>query len=797
MSGSREHDAFAATIATDTEGKLTLPAAPTTDVGARQVLAGRWEVVGIIGSGGMGTVYRAHDRELDEDVALKVLRHEVIAGADVERFRREVKLARKVTHKNVARVFELGEHEGKRFFTMELVEGESLRGRLERGGPLREEVLTKVALSVSRGLGAAHEVGVIHRDLKPDNVLVAKDGRVAITDFGIASSLDASGVAGETQTFIGTPHYMAPEQVDGSGRLDARTDIYALGAMLFELATGRLPFEGPSAVAVAAARLTRPPPDPRASRPTLSASLAAIILRCMARDPADRFPNAEAVEAALSLEPERGATTSLPPASILPPESRPSRTGPLRQVRIAVLPFSSTGLTDDTYLESGLAEDLVDALSVVDGMRVVAYGAAAQHTAADAREAGRALGVEVLVQGALRRLPDGRLRLSVRLVSVEDGIQLWAKRFDASAAELLDVNESAAQAIAEAASIRAPQADRKLADPVAIELYLRARSHYRDFWVEGAQESARCYAEALARAPESPLLIAGYALSLARVSFFTAGEIHSARAAAARALSLAPDLGEAHLAAGAVAFQEGDFAEAYRHARAAVARAPSLAEAHLLAGRVLAETGPLDHALRVLRSAQELDPGSGVARRELVRALALKGRLNEAYGIIRRPSAEVFDKISSLIIEARLAVWRGDLETILQVRESFQALEREEPNMPALSVFVRALVAAIDERSALDVNRFLLALSDDVGNVRRVLFFHQVAVETNARFGTADAALELLTKTVALGLVDAVWLEHCPALDPLRADPRFWPLVEVVRERTAPVRALVAAEQAS
>jgi serine/threonine-protein kinase len=229
MSRDDKAKAFADTVATDSgltlAHEVMAAAAVTTDLGAREVLAGRWEIRGLIGSGGMGTVYRARDRELDEDVALKVLRAEVLSPADLDRFRREVKLSRKVTHKNVARVFELAEHDGRRFFTMEIVEGESLRGRLERSGRLPFEAVIGIGIAVCRGLAAAHDEGVIHRDLKPDNVLISNTGRIAITDFGIASSLEREA-GGEASAFVGTPHYMAPEQVDGSRSIDARADIY-------------------------------------------------------------------------------------------------------------------------------------------------------------------------------------------------------------------------------------------------------------------------------------------------------------------------------------------------------------------------------------------------------------------------------------------------------------------------------------------------------------------------------------------------------------------------------------------
>ncbi|AKV04164.1 Serine/threonine protein kinase [Labilithrix luteola] len=228
------------------------------------LVANRYELLGMLGGGAMGTVYRARDRELDEIVALKVLRRELAATEGMlERFRREVKLARRVTHRNVARTFDIGEHGGDRFLTMELVRGEGLASLLTRRGRLPLAEVVSISRDVCAGLSAAHAAGVLHRDLKPDNVVLAEDGRAVITDFGIARAASEGELGRTVGGIVGTPAYMAPEQVEGAPNLDARADLYALGAMIFELLTGSLPWTGETVIAVAAARLLQPPPDPR------------------------------------------------------------------------------------------------------------------------------------------------------------------------------------------------------------------------------------------------------------------------------------------------------------------------------------------------------------------------------------------------------------------------------------------------------------------------------------------------------------------------------------------------------
>ncbi|MCZ7681848.1 MAG: serine/threonine protein kinase [Sandaracinaceae bacterium] len=276
-----------------------LPAGEAGPAGG-QLIAGRYELASMLGRGGMGCVYRVRDRELDEIVALKVLHRDLLASDGMlERFRQEVKLARRVTHKNVARTYDIGEHGGDRFLTMELVEGEPLASLLERAGALSVGEALRIAREMCAGMIAAHEAGVIHRDLKPENVCIARDGRVVLMDFGIARTHLPGSARQTSGKMLGTPGYMAPEQVQASDRIDARADVYAFGAVLYEMLTGEVAWPGESPIVVAAARLWSPPPDPRARRAELPAELARLVLRCMAREPEARIPSARELAAAL------------------------------------------------------------------------------------------------------------------------------------------------------------------------------------------------------------------------------------------------------------------------------------------------------------------------------------------------------------------------------------------------------------------------------------------------------------------------------------------------------------------
>ncbi len=431
---------------------------PGLGEGAERI-AGRYTIVRLIGGGGMGRVYEARDDELGERIALKVL-HGLINEEALARFRREVRLTRKIQHKNVARMFDIGDHGGAKFLTMELVDGASL-GHMLGGKSLSWHRLRGAALQIAQGLAAAHELGVVHRDLKPDNVLVeAATGRYVITDFGIARSGDDPNVTQQGQV-VGTPRYMAPEQLAGDDT-DARADVFSLGVMLYEMASGRRPWSGENAIAIAVAQATTRM-VPLAPSPTLPADFIAVVHACLATDPAARPANAGEVVARLeqTAPSDRPSIPGAARAMVTPPGGVPGLassipTGaqlvPRVDTSLAVLPVQCA--PGDEYLAYGLLDDLVDTLSTTQGVRVRPAGLVRGAQEADFRELGRRLEVEQIVSVSLRRVPAG-LRVAARLVSVTDGFQIWAHRADCSESEVFVQSEALARGIASALSSRA------------------------------------------------------------------------------------------------------------------------------------------------------------------------------------------------------------------------------------------------------------------------------------------------------------------------------------------------------
>jgi len=728
-------------------------------------------------------------------VALKMLRPELLDSAAVlERFRREVKLARRVTHANVARTFDIGEHEGEKFLTMEFVDGEPLSALLTRRRRLPFEQMFEIVSGVCSGLSAAHGAGIVHRDLKPENVMLAKNGRVVITDFGVARS-HAEGIDGDKTLggVVGTPAYMAPEQVEGVSDVDARADLYAVGVMLFEMLTGDLPWSGQSVFALAAARLNGPPPDPRARHGDVPRALAEITLRAMARERTDRYQSAEELAQALGSAAPTVALSSIAPVPSTGPASSlqdPSRSTAAGEKTVAVLPFCNTGPEADGYLSDGLTEDLIDTLSVTRGLKVRPRSVvmAFKDKQADPRAIGSELGVQVVVEGSVRRSGDA-LRIAARVISVADGFQLWAKRLDRKTSDFLQVSDEVAHAIAEALSVDlAAPAREAPSDPLAIDLYLRARQEFHRIWPDAVHRSVELFRQADARAPGHPTILAGYARAAVRLWWHvpdpTSDLATLARETAERAVQVAPDHGEPCLAQAAVCFAEGDVVAAARHVRSALAKAPMLADAHMLVADLLAEVGHPETAIARYKTALSLDAG---LRPEfnMARMHALLGEWSEVERLLSGPQGDAEMRVTLAISSTRMALWSPDPVKALERVPEFDEL----PPIDAVG-YARAVVELI-QRGELDPREreLLQAGLAAKGRAPRLMaFMHQLGTELFCYVLDVEEALEYLGRAVEGGLFDVNWLERCPVLGPIRSDMRYRTAHSIVAARAQRVR---------
>jgi serine/threonine-protein kinase len=644
-------------------------------------LADRYRIERELGRGGMATVYLAHDLKHDRLVALKVLHPELAAMLGPDRFLREIRTTARLDHPHILPVFDSGDAGGLLWYTMPYVEGESLRDRLRREVQLPIEEAVRIAREVAEALDYAHRHGIVHRDIKPENILLG-ERHARVADFGVARAVEAGGGGKLTETglAVGTPAYMSPEQATG-GPVDARSDVYALGCVVYEMLAGEPPYTGPTAQAVIGKRLSEPVPHLGSVR-LVSLTTEAAIARALAKAPADRFTTAGEFVAAL----QAGATLPLPPTReaaprkpvarlalagvlalltlggvyglwrrssvprvpesgnvpMVAPVSPPTAaTGP----SVAVLPFTNLSpAAENEYFSDGMTEELITALGKVPGLRVAARTSAFAFKGrnADVREIGRQLNVGTVVEGSVRRA--GRqLRVTAQLINVADGYHLWADEYDRELRDVFQVQGELARAIVSALRVPLRLSERSdtalvraaTSDPEAHDLYLQGRFHWNSRTREGLQKAVRYFREAIGRDSAYAPAYAGLAdafLNLADYRFLRGIQaIPEARIAARRALELDRTVAEAHASLGGVLESEQNWAGAEAEYRRAITLNPNYSTAHQWYAMLLVKLpGRFNEALPEIRWAQALDPLSLSVNNDLALVLAISGDYEHA-----------------------------------------------------------------------------------------------------------------------------------------------------------------------
>jgi TolB-like protein len=538
----------------------------------------------------MGEVYRAKDTRLSREVAVKVL-PEAVAEDDgrMARFQRESRAVAAISHPNIVAIYDVGREGGVAFSVLELLEGETLGDRLVHG-PIAWKDALEIAVAVAEGLAAAHEKGIVHRDLKPANVVLTRDGRVKILDFGVARRLPLPDATPDTSAatqgeptqpgvVIGTLSYLSPEQARGDP-VDGRSDVFSFGALLYEMLTGRRAFREQTGSETLVAILRDDPPRPTAMGVDLPDELDTILFRCLRKDPAVRFQSASDLSFALRMV-ARGGTGSGPSAAAAAPPGPPA---------VAVLPFSNLSAdAESEYFSDGITEELIHALARVRGLRVAARTSsfAFKGRNEDARVIGQRLGVTALLEGSVRKAGD-RLRITAQLVNAADGYHLWSDTYDRRFSDVFAIQEEIAQAIVSRFRIQfgldKPVALRHSHDPDAYNLYLKGRY----FWNRRSQEASRAAIALFERAIEKdPRYALAYAmLADCYIQRQEPGVPHRehlvrAREASEKALELDDSLAQAHSSMARVRlYLDWDWAGADAGFRRALELEPSYAEAH-------------------------------------------------------------------------------------------------------------------------------------------------------------------------------------------------------------------------
>ncbi len=602
-----------------------------------------YEVVREIGRGGMAAVYLAEDGRHGRVLALKVLHPGLGAVFGYERFRREIRLAARLHHPHILPLHDSGESQGQLWYTMPYVDGESLRDRLRREGRLPVAEAVRLARQVADALDYAHRQGVIHRDVKPENLLLTRDGEVLVADFGIGRVFDASSPEAtltRSGMLIGTPAYMSPEQALGAQKLDGRTDIYSLGCVLYEMLIGEPPYVGATAQRSIAGHINEPVPAARKARAEVPAALDAALRRALAKTPQARFETARqfsdalaegqmsgwgrrgALAAALLALAAAGATYLLfrPSDNAASSPSRPAPTSPA-ELSLAVLPLTNlSGDPGDEYLASGMAEELTAALARVPGLRVAAWGSASamrdRRDLAPGALAGE-LNVAHLLEGTLRRRGDS-LRVGMALVDAQNGVTLWGETYDRASGEVLDLQDEIARKVTTSlqATLPPPAAATRPTVLRAHDDYLRGRHALAGFSQADFRRAIDQFEQAIAAdsgyAPAWSGLAAAWT-SLADDYLPPREAYPRAKAAALHALRLDSTLADAHAALGGVQlWYDWDFAAAKQSLERAIALDPNASLAFYYYGHLLGALGQVDSALVVAKRAALLDPLSGV-----------------------------------------------------------------------------------------------------------------------------------------------------------------------------------------
>ena len=740
-------------------------------------LQGRYRLEREVARGGMATVYAAEDLRHGRTVAVKVMDASLSAEIGSRRFEQEVRTTARLNHPHILPLFDSGEAAGHLFYVMPLVEGESLDLRLAREARVPPGEAARIATNVARALAHAHEQGVVHRDVKPANILLHQ-GESVVADFGVALAAGADTRLTAAGLSVGTPHYMSPEQVGGDADPDGRTDQYALGCVLYEMIRGEPPFPGASARAVLTAHLMDPPPRLE-TEGAWGTVLAPIVERALAKEPGDRYPSMAALAEALA------AAVAGMEGGAAPGSAADAVPG------LVVLPFDNLSPDpDNEYFSDGLTEEVIADLSRIGALRVISRTSAMRLKASDRDipTLARELGVRYVLEGGVRKAGQN-LRITARLIEAATDDTLWSERFAGTLEDVFEIQEQVARAIAEALRVRiSPEEDealtrRPIDDPTAYESYLRARYEAWRFSPEGLERATRFSETAIGIVGENELLLGtlGHATAMHIESGVAPGPEPLERLAsiADRIAALNPDAPRGHWIRTFLAFQRGEMGEALSWGEKALRADPSDPDTLLLLAYVLANVGRTRRAREVLQRALEVDPLTPVTQLLPGFVAVLEGRYDEALGPYRR--AWEMDPESPFT-----GVFYGwALGYARRVPEAVAFLDRVADrigDMPFGS-WARSLARAL-EGDAEGVAAAITPGFEAAGRSSQT--FARAVADSWALVGDADRAMEWLGRAVDLGLLAEPFLrEHAWFLDPVRDDPRFDDILARVRDRVA------------